>query len=68
MSVFLEAQKVNDNGGALLAGSSEALSNQQTVVRELQKAMAELDTQLLALSQQVSGPFLNEPKKSPVKN
>jgi hypothetical protein len=64
MSVFSEAQKVNDNGGALLAGSSETLSDPQTVVRELQQALAELDTQLPALYQQVSGPFLSLPKNS----
>jgi hypothetical protein len=61
MSVFSEMQKVNDNGGALLAGASETLSDPQTVVRKLQLALAELDTQLVTLYQQVSGPFLSVP-------
>jgi len=62
MSVFSEAQKVNDNGSALLAESSETLSDPQTAIRELQQALAALGTQLPTLYQQVSGPFLSEPK------
>jgi hypothetical protein len=64
VSVFSETRKVNDNGGSLLAGSSDTLSKPQTVVHGLQQALADLDTQLLALYQQVSGPFLSEPKNN----
>jgi hypothetical protein len=63
-SVFSEMQKVNDDGGVLLAGSSETLSDPQTVVRELKQALAVLGTQLPTLYQQVSGPFLSEPNNS----
>ena len=64
MSVFSETQRVNDNASALLAGTGETLSDPQSAVRELQLALAGLDTQLPALYRQVSEPFLNEPKSS----
>jgi hypothetical protein len=63
VTVFSEMQKVNDDGGALLAGSSETIPDLPTAVRELQQAFAELETQLPSLYQQVSGPFLDEPKR-----
>ena len=62
MNVFPEMQKVNDNGGGLLAAPSETLPDQRVVVRELEQALDELETQLPALYQQVSGPFLSEAK------
>jgi len=64
MSVFSETQRVNDNASALLAGTGETLSDPQAAVRELQLALAGLETQLPALSQQVGEPFLNEPKNN----
>ena len=63
-SVFSETQRVNDNASALLAGTGETLSDPQGAVRELQLALAGLETQLPALSQQVGEPFLNEPKNN----
>jgi hypothetical protein len=62
--VFSETQRVHDNGATLLAGSGEAFFEAQDVARELQLALTELETQLPALYQQVSGPFLSEPKNS----
>jgi hypothetical protein len=64
MSVFSETQRLNDNASALLAGTGETLSNPQAAVHELQLALAGLETQLPALYQKVSEPFLNEPKNS----
>jgi hypothetical protein len=64
MSIFSETQRVNDNASALLAGTGETLSDPQAAVRELQLALAGLETQLPALSQQVGEPFLNEPKNN----
>jgi hypothetical protein len=64
IQVFSKTQSVRDNGTALLAGSGEAPSEAQAVVRDLQLALADLETQLPALYQQVSGPFLSEVKNS----
>jgi hypothetical protein len=64
ISVFTETLKVHDNGATLLAGSGGAFFEAQDVARELQLALADLETQLPALYQQVSGPFLSEPKNS----
>jgi hypothetical protein len=64
INVFLETQKVHDNGAALIAGSDEALSQVQAVVSELQLALAELETQLPTLSQQVRGSFLSEARNN----
>lgn len=62
MSVFSEMQKVNDNGGALFAAPGKALPDPEIVVRELQQALFELGIQVAVLDQQVSGPFLSEPR------
>lgn len=64
INVFLGTQKVHDNGAALIAGSDEALSQVQAVVSELQLALAELETQLPTLSQQVRGSFLSEARNN----
>jgi len=64
IQVFSKTQRVHDNVAALLAGPGEAFFEAQSVVRELQVALAELETQLPALYQQVSGPFLSELKNS----
>ncbi len=64
LQVFSKTQRVHDNSAALLAGSEQAPSAGQTVVRDLQLALADLETQLPALYQQVSGPFLSEVKNS----
>jgi hypothetical protein len=62
--VFSKTQRVHDNAAALLAGSGEASFDAQAAVRELQLALAELETQLPGLYQRVSGPFLSEIKNS----
>jgi hypothetical protein len=64
IQVFSKTQRVHDNAAALLAGSGEASLDAQAAVRELQLALAELETQLPALYQQVSGPFLSEVKNN----
>jgi hypothetical protein len=64
IQVFSETQRVHDDGVALLAGSGEAFFEAQAVARELQLTLTELETQLPALYQQVSGPFLSEVRNS----
>jgi hypothetical protein len=64
IQVFSKTQGVHDSVAALLAGSGEAPSETKAVVRDLQLGLAELETQLPALYQQVSGPFLSEVKNS----
>jgi hypothetical protein len=64
LTVFSEIQKVNDDGGNLLAGSNQNPFDPQSAVRELQEALTGLKTQLPALYQQVRGPFLNAPTSS----
>jgi hypothetical protein len=64
IQVFSKTQRVHDDGVALLAGSGETVFEEQAVVRELQLTLAELETQLPALYQQVSGPFLSEVRNS----
>jgi hypothetical protein len=62
MNAFSEMQKVNDNGGTLLTGSSETVPDPQSLTRELQQAIEKLDAHLLSLYQQVNGPFLSGTK------
>jgi hypothetical protein len=62
MQVFSKTQRVHDNAAALLAGPGEASFETQVAVRDLKLALAELETQVPALYQQVSGPFLSEVK------
>ena len=60
--IFPEVQRVQENVAALLAGSGEAATEKQSLLRDLHLALAKLKAQLPMLYQQVSGAFLSEPK------
>lgn len=61
--IFPETLRVCDNVVALLAGPSEAGPETQALVRDLQMALAKLQTQLPMLYQHASG-ALSEPSNS----
>jgi anti-sigma factor RsiW len=61
--IFLEVQKVHNNIAALFGGAGEPASDGQVGALELRLALVKLETQLPALYQDVSGPFLSEARK-----
>lgn len=56
---FVSIQSVQESVAVLLAGSGSTAAEPEALLRELQHALAQLESQLPALSQQVYGPFLS---------